>query len=127
MVDTARNSVRSKQPVHALVPGILYDSHCVDACVKEKVTETSNAEKKKTHTRRGGLGVPVEATKSARAQTNAAAKMSKPWSTPHGPVYDPNNACMVKCREVVHDVTVYDDDTVCLTCMVRIRRQLDRI
>jgi len=73
---------------------------------------------------RGGPEAPVEATKSARAQTNAAAKTSKPWSTPHGTVYDPNNAWLVKCREVVHDVTVYDDDTVCLTCMVRIRRQL---
>ena len=117
---------------------ILYDSHCVDACRDDQDpflllrdvllnAETSNAETKKTHTRRGGLGVPVEATKSARAQTNAAAKTSKPWSTPHGTVYDPNNAWLVKCREVVHDVTVYDDDTVCLTCMVRIRRQLDRI
>ena len=83
----------------------------------EQVAETSNAEKKKTHTRRGGLGAPVEATKSARAQTKQVAETSKPWSTPRGTAYDPNNVCMVKCREVVHDVTVFDE-TVCLTCMV---------
>ena len=83
----------------------------------EQVAETSNVEKKKTHTRRGGLGAPVEATKSARAQTEQVAETSKPWSTPRGTAYDPNNACMVKCREVVHDVTVFDE-TVCLTCMV---------
>ena len=69
---------------------ILYDSHCVDACqvevvdqdiflllrVKEQVAETSNAETKKTHTRRGGLGAPVEATESARAQTEQVAETS---------------------------------------------------
>ena len=66
---------------------ILYDSHCVDACRDDQDpflllrdvllnAETSNAETKKTHTRRGGLGAPVEATESARAQTEQVAETS---------------------------------------------------